>query len=141
MIAILAATSDHTMETTPETPATGAECVIPFEVETEDLDTESEEFSEDVATVLDFCDERTLGYRDRLTIASVLISDVTEEFEKDVLTYVEETPAAEVDPFIVANTSQVIERLRVVSEILSTVEVEDGEGEDDEFDEGELTGW
>ena len=129
------------METTPETSATGAECVIPFEVEPEDLeDTESVELSEDVATVLDFCDERTLVYRDRLTIASALISDVTEEFEQDVLTYVEETPAAEVDPFIVANTSQVIERLRVVSEILSTVEVEDGEGEDDEFDEGELTG-
>ena len=129
------------METTPETPATGAECVIPFEAEPEDLeDTESVELSEDVATVLDFCDERTLGYEDRLTIASALISDATEEFEQDVLTYVEETPAAEVDPFIVANTSQVIERLRVVSEILSTVEVEDVEVEDDEFDEGELTG-
>ena len=128
------------MEATPETPATGAECVIPFEAEPEDLEAESEELSEDVATVLDFCDERTLGYGDRLAIASALIGDVTEEFEQDVLTYVKETPAAEVDQFIVANTSQVIERLRVVSEILSTVEVEDGEGEDEGFDEGELTG-
>ena len=128
------------METTPETPATEAELFIPFEAEPEDLETESEELSEDVATVLDFCDERTLGYEDRLAIASALISDVTEEFEQDVLTYVEETPSAEVDPFIVANTSQVIERLRVVSEILSTVEVEDVDGEDDEFDKGELTG-
>ena len=140
MIAILAMTSNHTMETTPETPATGAECVIPFEAEPEDLDTESEELSEDVATVLDFCDERTLGYEDRLTIANALINEVIEEFEQDILTYVEEDPATKIDPFIVANTSQVIERLRVVSEILSTVDVEDGEGEDDEFDEGELTG-
>jgi hypothetical protein len=133
-------TSNHTMETTPETPATGAECFIPFEAEPEDLeDTESEELSEAVVAVLDFCDERTLGYRDKLIIASVLIGDVTEGFEQDVLTYTEETPPAEVDPFIVANTSQVIERLRVVSEILSTVEVEDGDGEDEEFDEGELT--
>ena len=129
------------METTPETPATGAECVIPFEAEPEDLeDTESVELSEDVATVLDFCDERTLGYEDRLTIANALINEVIEEFEQDILTYVEEDPATKIDPFIVANTSQVIERLRVVSEILSTVDVEDGEGEDDEFDEGELTG-
>ena len=46
-----------------------------------------------------------------------------------------ETPAADVDPFIIANTSQVIERLRVVNETLSTVQVEDGE-----FDEEDLTG-
>jgi hypothetical protein len=127
------------MEATPETPATQVECVIPFEAEPENIE-DSAELSEGVVTVLNFCDGQTLGYHDRLAIASALISDVTEEFEQDVLTYIEETPAAEVDPFIVANTSQVIERLRVVSEILSTVEVEDGEGEDGEFDEGELTG-
>ena len=129
------------METTPETSATGAECAIPFEAEPEDMeDTESEELSEAVVAVLNVFDKYPLTYHDRLTVTSVLISEVIEEFEQDVLTYVEETPAAEVDPFIVANTSQVIERLRVVSEILSTVEVEDGEGEDEEFDEGELTG-
>jgi hypothetical protein len=134
-------TSNHTMETTPETPATGAECVIPFEAEPEDLeDTESVELSEDVATVLDFCDERTLGYEDRLAIASALISDVAQEFEEDILCYVEEAAGEHIDPFIVANTSQVIERLRVVSEILSTVDVEESEREGDEFDEGELTG-
>lgn len=120
----------------PETPATGAECAIPFEAEPEEL----EEFPEAVVTVLDACDE--LGYQDRLTIASILVNDVTEEFEEDISTYMEETPAAEVDPYIVANTSQVIERLRVASEVLATVSVEDGDGgeDDDGFDEGELTG-
>jgi hypothetical protein len=141
------------MEPTPETPATGAECAIPFEAEPEEYEKarndaraalESlvalEEFPEAVVTVLDACDE--LGYQDRLTIASILVSDVTEEFEEDISTYMEETPAAEVDPYIVANTSQVVERLRVVSEVLATVSVEDGDGgeDDDEFDEGELTG-
>lgn len=127
------------MEATPETPATQVECVIPFEVEPEDIE-DSAELSEGVVTVLNFVDGVALGYDERLAIASALISDVTEEFEQDILTYMQETPAAEVDPFIVANTSQVIERLRVVSEVLSTVEVEDSDGEDDEFDEGELTG-
>ena len=128
------------METTPETPATGAECFIPFEAEPEDLeDTESEELSEAVVAVLDFCDEQPLACREKLDIASALINDVTQEFEQDLLTYAEETPAAEVDPFIIANTSQVIERLRVVNETLITVEVEDSEEEDDEFDEEDLT--
>jgi len=133
-IAILAKTSNDTMEPTPETPATGAECAIPFEAEPEKL----EELAEGIVTVLDACDE--LGYQDRLTIASILVSDVTEEFEEDISTYMAETPAAEVDPYIVANTSQVIERLRVVSEVLATVSVEDGDGgeDDDGFDEGEL---
>jgi hypothetical protein len=125
------------MEATPETPATGAENFIPFEGELEDA--ESEESSEAVLAVLDFCDEQPLAYRERLNIASALIGDVIQEFEQDILTYVEETPAAEVDPFIIANTSQVIERLRVVSETLSTVQVEDGEEEDDESDEEDLT--
>jgi hypothetical protein len=131
------------MEATPETPATGAECLIPFEGEPENA--KSEESSEAVLAVLDFCDEQPLAYHEKLDIASALIGDVTQEFEQDLLTYVEETSAAEVDPFIIANTSQVIERLRVVSETLSTVQVEDGEEEDGEeedgeFDEGELTG-
>jgi hypothetical protein len=124
------------MEATPETPATGAECLIPFEGELEN----AEPASEAVLAVLDFCDEQPLAYHERLDIASALIGDVIQGFEQDILTYVEETPAAEVDPFIVANTSQVIERLRVVSETLSTVEVEDGEEEDGEFDEEDLTG-
>jgi hypothetical protein len=129
------------MEATPETPATGAECFIPFEGEPEDLeDAESEETSEAVLAVLDFCDEQPLAYHERLDIASALIGGVIEEFEQDLLTYVEETPAAEVDPFIISNTSQVIERLRVVNETLSTVQVEDGEEEDGEFDEEDLTG-
>lgn len=129
------------MEAMPETPATQAECVIPFEANPEDME-DSVDLSEDVVTVLNFVDDQTLGYQDRLAIASALISDVTEDFEQDVLTYMQETPAAEVDPFIVANTSQVIERLRVVSETLSTVEVEDGDGEGDDegFDEEELKG-
>ena len=129
------------MEATPETPATQAECVIPFEAEPEDIE-DSAELSEGVVTVLNFVDGVALGYDERLAIASALISDVTEEFEQDILTYMQETPATDLDPFIVANTSQVIERLRVVSEVLSTVEVEDedSDGEDDEFDEGELTG-
>lgn len=126
---------------TPETLATGAECTIPFEAEPEGLeDTESEELSENVATVLDFCDEQSLVYHDRLNIASALINDVIQEFEEDILTYTEETSKADVDPFAIANTSQVIERLRIASEILSTVSAEDGEEEGDEFDEGELTG-
>jgi hypothetical protein len=127
------------MEATPETPATGAECFIPFEGEPEDLeDAESEETSEAVLAVLDFCDEQPLAYHERLDIASALIGGVTQEFEQDLLTYAEETPA--VDPFIIANTSQVIERLRVVNETLSTVQVEDGEEENGEFDEEGLTG-
>jgi hypothetical protein len=131
------------MEATPETPATGAENFIPFlaEAEPEGLENaESEELSEAVLAVLDFCDNRNLPYHERLDIASALIDGVTQEFEQDLLTYVEETPAAEVDPFIISNTSQVVERLRVVSETLSTVEVEYAEVEDDEFDEGESTG-
>ena len=126
------------MEATPETPATGAENFIPFlaEAEPEGLENaESEELSEAVVAVLDFCDEQPLACREKLDIASALINDVTQEFEQDLLTYAEETPAAEVDPFIIANTSQVIERLRVASETLSTVQVEDGE-----FDEEDLTG-
>ena len=129
------------MEATPETPATGAECFIPFEGEPEDLeDAESEETSEAVLAVLDFCDNRNLSYHERLDIASALIDGVTQDFEQDILIYMEETLAAEVDPFIIANTSHVIERLRVVSETLSTVQVEDGEEEDSEFDEEDLTG-
>jgi hypothetical protein len=128
------------MEATPETPATGAENFIPFEGELEDLeDAESEETSEAVLAVLDFCDEQPLAYHEKLGIASALIDGVTQEFEQDLLTYVEETPAAEVDPFIIANTSQVIERLRVASETLSTVQVEDGEEGDGESDEEDLT--
>ena len=130
------------MEATPETPATGAENFIPFlaEAEPEGLENaESEELSEAVVAVLDFCDEQPLACREKLDIASALINDVTQEFEQDLLTYAEETPAAEVDPFIIAKASQVIERLRVVSETLSTVEVEYAEVEDDEFDEGEST--
>jgi hypothetical protein len=111
-------------------------CLIPFEGELEN----AEPASEAVLTILDFCDEHPLAYHERLNIASALIDGVTQEFEQDLLTYAEETSAAEVDPFIIANTSQVIERLRVVSETLSTVQVEDGEEEDGEFDEGELTG-
>jgi len=130
------------MEATPETPATGAENFIPFlvEAEPENLENaESEETSEAVLAVLDFCDNRNFPYHERLDIASALIDGVTQEFEQNILTYVEEAPAAEVDPFIIANTSQVIERLRVVSETLSTVQVEDGEEEDGEFDEEDLT--
>jgi hypothetical protein len=128
------------MEATPETPANGAECVIPFEAEPEDLGDTEEELSEDVLTVLDFCDNQSLVYHDRLNIANALINDVIQEFEEDILAYMEETPGADVDPFVIANTSQVIERLRVASEILSTVSAEDDEEGDDEFDEGELTG-
>ncbi len=126
------------MEATPETPATGAENFIPFEGEPENA--ESEESSEAVLAVLDFCDNQNLPYHERLNIASALIDGLIEEFEQDILTYVEETPAAEVDPFIIANTSQVIERLRVASETLSTVQVEDGEEDNGEFDEEDLTG-
>jgi hypothetical protein len=126
------------MEATPEIPATGAENFIPFEGELENA--ESKESSEAVLAVLDFCDNRNLPYHERLDIASALIDGVTQDFEQDIFTYMEETPAAEVDPFIIANTSQVIERLRVVSETLSTVQVEDGEEEDGEFDEEESTG-
>jgi hypothetical protein len=129
------------MEATPETLATGADNFIPVEGEPEDLeDAESEETSEVVLAVLDFCDEQPLAYHEKLNIASALIDGVIQDFEQDILTYVEETPAAEVDPFIIANTSQVIERLRVISETLSTVQVEDGEEEDGEFDEEDLTG-
>jgi hypothetical protein len=134
LIAILGGTSNHNMETpTPETPAMNAGCVIPLEAEPQQM--EYEELPEDVAAILYVCDENGLGYKDRLTIASALISDVTEEFEQDILTYVEETPAAEVDPFIVANTSQVIERLRVAAETLATVSIEDFEGEDEDDDQ------
>jgi len=131
------------MEATPETPATGAENFIPFlvEAEPENLeDAESEELSEAVLAVLDFCNNRNLPYHERLDIASALIDGVTQDFEQDILIYMEETLAAEVDPFIISNTSQVIERLRVVNETLSTVQVEDGEEEDSEFDEEDLTG-
>lgn len=135
MIAILGETSNRNMEApTPETPAMNAKCVIPFEAEPQEV--EYEEFSESVARILDFCDESELSYYDRLTIAQVLIDDVTKEFEADILTYVEETPPAEVDPFIVANTAQAIERLRVATETLTTVSIEDfqGENEDDDQD-------
>ena len=128
------------METpTPETPAMNAGCTIPFEALSEEL--EGEELSEDVNAVLDFCANYELGYRDRLAVAQWLISDVTEEFEADILTYVEVTAKVEIDPFIIANTSQVIERLRVASEILGAVSVEEEDDEDGDegFDEEDLT--
>ena len=141
LIAIVGETSNHSMETpTPETPAMNAECTVPFEAEPEEL--EHEDFSEDVRFFFSVLDEYNFSHQDRLTIAQVLISEVTEEFEQDILTYVKETPVAEVDPFIVANTSQVIERLRVVGETLGAVSVEEEDDEDGDegFDEEDLTG-
>ncbi len=139
-IGIVGKTSNHSMEApTPETPAMNAGCAIPFEVEPEEL--EGEELSEDVNAVLDFIANHELDYHDRLAVAQCLIGDVTEEFEEDILTYAEKTPKAEIDPFIIANTSQVIERLRVASEILGAVSIEDGDDEDGDegFDEEDLT--
>ena len=124
---------------TPETPAMNAGCTIPFEVEPEEL--EGEELSEEVNAVLDFIANHELDYHDKLAVAQCLIGDVTEEFEEDILTYAEKTPKAEIEPFIIANTSQVIERLRVASEILGAVSVEEEDDEDGDegFDEEDLT--
>lgn len=140
-IGIVGETSSHSMETpTPETPAMNAGCTIPFEALPEEL--EGEELSEGVNAVLDFCANHELDYHDRLTIAQCLISDVKEEFEDAILTYVEETAKTKIDAFIIANLSQVTGRLCAASEILGAVSVEEDNDEDGDegFDEEDLTG-